>query len=265
MIRQFALASASVIALTAAANAADMYRPSEGLSLKDGPVYEPVWTGFYVGVNGGYGWNPSDRDITLTNAADNKKSFHVPGHTSDGGFGGGQIGYNWQPFTGGGYKDGPAQYSNFVFGVEADFQGSGIGDTYTAPIREFGDLANVKADLGYFGTVRGRIGYAAGSTLLYFTGGFAYGGINTAVWDNTGSLKKDETLTGYVLGGGIEHMFTPCLSLKVEYQYLNLGDYRLTDGVGSANQTVSGPIDAEFHTVRVGLNYHILPGYEPLK
>jgi outer membrane immunogenic protein len=154
MVRQFVLASATFIALTVAANAGDMYRPSEGVSLKDGPVYEPVWTGFYAGVNGGYGWSPNSKDITLYNEG---KEFHVPGRASDGGFGGGQSGYNWQPLTGGGYKDGPAR-GNFVFGVEADIQASDIGDKYTAPIREFGDLANVKADLDYFGTVRGRIG-----------------------------------------------------------------------------------------------------------
>jgi outer membrane immunogenic protein len=85
------------------------------------------------------------------------------------------------------------------------------------------------------------------------------------VWDATGALKKDEILTGYVLGGGIEHEFMPRLSLKVEYQYIDLGDYRLAEGTGSASQATSGKIDAGFHTVRAGLNYHILPGYEPLK
>jgi outer membrane immunogenic protein len=252
---------ASAIAIVSA-NAADMYRAPEGVGgYKDGPVYVAPWAGFYVGVNGGYGWSPDDKDITLYNEG---KVFHVPGHTSDGGFGGGQIGYNWQPLSGGGYKDGPV-LGNFVFGVEADIQGSGIGDNYTARIREFNDFANVKADLDYFGTVRGRVGYAVDATLLYFTGGFAYGGINTAVSNPTGTLKNNETLTGYVLGGGIEHKFTPSLSFKVEYQYIDLGDYRLTEGVGSANQASSGNIDANFHTIRVGLNYYIGSIYEPLK
>ncbi|MGB9025152.1 MAG: outer membrane beta-barrel protein [Rhodomicrobium sp.] len=250
MIRLICLTSLSVFALAASANAADMYHAPEGVSLKDAAVDEPVWTGFYAGLNTGYGWSANVENILLYNEG---KSFHVPGRTSSGVFGGGQIGYNWQPLTAGGYKDGPA-LSNFVFGVEADIQGSGIGDKYNTIIPEFDYPANVKADLDYFGTVRGRIGYIVDRTLFYFTGGLAYGGIDTSVYDYTGAIKNDGILTGYALGGGAEHKLTPKLSLKAEYQYIDLGEYRLTQGSGSATQTTTGNLDANFHTVRIGLN-----------
>lgn len=130
-------------ALALPANAADVYRGG----LKDGPppvfVAAPTWTGFYIGVNGGYGGTANDGPLSPS-----------------GGFGGGQIGYNWQGLFG---------YSPWVLGIEADFQGSGISDS----IGYAGDY--LQTSLNWFGTVRGRVGYSFGPALLYATGGFAYG------------------------------------------------------------------------------------------
>ncbi len=56
MLKRALLASVGVFVLSVGANAADLYRAPEGGSLKDTPVYSPVWTGFYAGVNGGYAW-----------------------------------------------------------------------------------------------------------------------------------------------------------------------------------------------------------------
>ena len=142
------LTSALVLA-AASANAADIYRPEAG-GYKDGPAYVPVntWTGFYIGANGGYGWNANHHSDDLLDPA--------------GGFGGGQIGYNWQ----GGFGFGP----HLVLGIEADIQGADISDS----------VAGVKSQVNWFGTVRGRIGYAFDRTLIYGTGGFAYGEVETA-------------------------------------------------------------------------------------
>jgi outer membrane immunogenic protein len=267
--------SLTSIAALAAADAADVYVPPAPGGYKDGPVYSPLWTGLYAGVNGGYGWSDSDSNLSGSNGCppspgavqigayslipctpfSGSKSFG-----SDGGFGGGQIGYNWQPLTGGGYKDGPAR-GNFVFGIEADIQGAGIDGSAT--ISGSGLSATGKDELQWFGTVRGRIGYAFDTTLVYFTGGLAFGGVKDTLSSGTKSVSKDDTDTGYVLGGGLEHYFNPRWSGKVEYQYINLGDDKLTltDGVNSAT------LDAEhkYHTIRVGLNYHFDRGYEPLK
>src|SRR5258706_13123413 len=103
----FGLTLISALALGAfSANAADMYRAAPAGGYKDEPVYVAnTWTGFYVGVNGGYGWTPSD-------------STFGTDFSPSGGFGGGQIGYNWQGAFGLG--------SHLVLGVEADIQGAGI-------------------------------------------------------------------------------------------------------------------------------------------
>jgi outer membrane immunogenic protein len=278
----FAFTLTSVAAL-ASAHAADMYRAPEGGGYKDAPVYGAAWTGFYVGVNGGYGWSANDSKLTTVNdgyGGTGSKSF-----STSGGFGGGQIGYNWQPASSGGSKDGPAS-SPFVFGVEADIQGAGIDgssalsfvDTNNNPHAAVPAASAGKNELEWFGTVRGRIGYAWGPTLAYFTGGFAFGGVKDALtltdFSNPGNpttkVSHNTTDTGYVLGGGVEHLFSPRWSAKIEYQYIDLGSDKLTAVIPVIHPQGSGAIatlDAEhqYHTVRVGLNYHFGTVYEPLK
>ena len=203
----------SVVAL-ASANAADIYR---GGGYKDGPGYVAVnWSGFYAGVNAGYG--SSDNTDVLSPA---------------GGFGGGQIGYNWQGMFG---------HPALVLGVEADIQGADISDS----------AYDNSSKMDWFGTVRGRLGYAFDRALIYATGGLAFGGVN-----NDGF---SETQTGWVIGGGLEYKLTPAWSVKGEYQYLDLDANSfvgpLGDGTGTRTQV---------STFRTGLNYHVGNGYEPLK
>ena len=227
-----------------------------------GPRYaQPfTWTGFYIGGNGGYAWSPNNdqlRDVT------NGPGNQFFGLSPEGGFGGGQIGYNWQIF-------GP-----LVIGVEADIQGSAITDSFKWT------LARQESDVDWFGTVRGRLGFAADRALFYATGGYAYGHVRNAELGigNGGSVNyiADNTASGYAVGGGIEYKFSPAWSIKTEYQYFNLG---LNDPVVVActfpcalGKSLSsfGPgvtvRDDEFHTIRVGLNYHfgVDDIYAPLK
>ncbi len=209
----------SALALTA--NAADIYRGG----LKDGPapVYAPVqsWTGLYVGVNGGYGWASGDNN----------------GFSPSGGFAGGQVGYNWQGVLGLG--------SPWVLGIEADLQGSGISDSSDG----------VEVSLNYFGTVRGRLGYAIDRTLLYVTGGLAYGEVEA----KAGPDSVSDTQTGYVIGGGVEYKLNPAWSLKGEYQFISLD---ANDTVGSLKGDNSDR--SEVHTLRLGLNYHVGQTFAPL-
>ena len=216
------LSLTSILALPA--NATDIYRGG----LKDGPppvyVAAPTWSGFYIGVNGGYGWTANDGPLAPS-----------------GGFGGGQIGYNWQGLFG---------YSPWVIGIEADIQGAGISDS--AYYRE--------NSLNWFGTVRGRIGYAFGPALLYATGGFAYGEVESK-WDG---FSVSETQTGYVVGGGLEYKFNPAWSVKAEYQFINL-DASDLNGAGPLNGNWGNSDRSEINTFRVGLNYAVgHGGFGPL-
>ena len=146
-------------------------------------------------------------------------------------------------------------------------------------------VTQVSKTLGYIGTVRGRIGFLCTPTLLvYGTGGLAYGGASsntsqfqvgtdpafgpalTPAWLAAGSYSN--TRTGWAAGGGLEWMFFPNWSAKVEYLYYDLGSINYGSGVlGSVlNVVVPGqPLflngawtSARFegHIVRSGVNYH---------
>ncbi len=288
MIRHIVLASVSVVALTAAANAADMYGPAGGY--KDEFVPASIWTGFYAGVNGGYGW--SAENATLSGTASEAPACSTSTATacspivsgsgtntfgSDGEFAGGQIGYNFQPVGG-----------HYVFGVEADIQASGIKGSQQISTLLSAALADVygTSELDWFGTVRGRVGYAFNRSLIYATGGVAFGGVKdsltvgalNATVNNPVTWSSSATETGYVVGGGIEHYILPNWSIKAEYQYIDLGSDE--SPTVKAGATVTGPVHGQaaqgsasatlnaehaYETVRIGLNYHILSDFEPLK
>jgi outer membrane immunogenic protein len=243
------LTVASAVALTSA-NAADMYvaGPAGPGGYKDAP-YVASWAGFYVGVNGGYGWSANGVSNGFVDDSPN-------GADPAGGFGGGQIGYNWQGVW----------HPRLVLGVEADVQGAGIQDSIHDV--NFGDSA--KTSLDWFGTVRGRVGYAFDGVLPYFTGGFAFGGFDKSfsgpVLVGT-PYHLNDTATGYVLGGGVEYKVSPAWSVKAEFQYINLGKNDLTNPAGLHFSRFTDSLFKEdaFNTVRFGLNYHFISAYEPLK
>jgi outer membrane immunogenic protein len=227
------------VAALASANAADL-----GGGYKDAP-YVARWAGFYAGVNGGAGWS-ADNDLFAVSPVFN-------GLNPSGGFGGGQIGYNWQ-----GAWFGPS----IVLGIEADIQGSGIEDQQTVQGVGF------KSSLDWFGTVRGRLGYTMGSSLLYATGGFAFGGVDNEITAGGQTAKSSTTGTGYAIGGGWEYKFNPAWSVKAEWQYINLGRNDPTLAGVNICTAPGSPFkcqDDTFSIVRAGINYHIRPAYEPLK
>jgi outer membrane immunogenic protein len=209
-------------AIAFSASAADLGRGG----YKDGPVYAAVdWTGLYAGFNAGGGGTSNDGVLSPS-----------------GGFAGGQVGYNWQGVFG--------MSHNWVVGLEADIQGSGIDDSSA--------LLGLKSSLNWFGTLRGRIGYAFGPTLVYGTGGFAFGEVeNTVV-----PFRVSETQTGYVVGGGVEHKFSPTWSVKAEYQFISL-DAGSLSGAGPLGFTLGDR--SEINTFRVGLNYRFGHTYDVLK
>jgi outer membrane immunogenic protein len=246
------LATGALLSLTDGAAAADLSRASPSQPAYSAPqpyVVTGSWAGFYAGVNGGYGWSGGEGAIGYSGG--------LPGGDSsgrakpEGGFGGGQIGYNFQR-------------GSLVLGFEADFQGSGIDNRVTGTSAAGAPFTS-KEDVDWFGTARGRIGFSAGNVLLYGTGGFAYGDVRERAFDNGAAAGSNGTQTGWAAGGGIEYKISPAWSLKGEYQYIELGKQSLS-GVdsGGAAVTTNG-VDTALHTVRLGLNYRFGGGSEPLK
>jgi outer membrane immunogenic protein len=120
--------------------------------------------------------------------------------------------------------------------------------------------------LHWFGTFRGRLGYAISRDILvYGTGGIAYGRVDTDIeqlsrirWpglDPNEINETSETLVGWAVGAGTEYAFHRNWSLRAEYLYADLGkanvyDYR-DDEIGLTIDK-----DVNIHTLRLGLNYH---------
>lgn len=206
-MKKIAMALAALAMTGAAAQAADM--PVKARTYAPiAPVYN--WTGFYAGLNLGYGW-----------ASDSLRGV----------VGGGQIGYNWQA-------------GNVLFGVEADFQGSGQKRSDTV------GAFTVDQKIPYFGTVRGRLGYAAGPWLLYGTAGVGWVNLKATVSAPGGSVSDNTTKAALAVGGGLEYMFAPAWSAKLEYLYLDTGNTDLTL-FGTTFQS-----RAKDNIVRAGVNYH---------
>ena len=190
-MRKFTLALLAVAATlaTGAANAADLPRKAPPMVMP-APVFS--WTGFYIGINGGYGW------------ADTKNGFTEFDNASGGVFGV-QGGFNYQ-FAG----------SPIVIGIEADYQGANI----KADGIFFGTLTNV--ELERFGTVRGRLGFAWDRFLIYGTGGWAYGAQTEISLGFPFFVSGRQELSGWTAGAGIEWAFAPNWSAKIEYLHLDL-------------------------------------------
>jgi outer membrane immunogenic protein len=239
-----ALAVTSSVALTDLASAADL--PVKALPRP--VVAAPYnWTGFYIGVNAGGSWGHQDNSLETTTG--------VIGFTNsdriDGFIGGGQIGYNWQ-------------VNQWVFGLEADFQGSGQkggGGFSITPVGFFAAALPATTiayedKLNWFGTVRGRIGWAFDRWMPYITGGWAYGHgevSGTTVVGVVGtSFSASQDYSGWTIGGGVEWAFQNNWSAKIEYLYIDFGDGP-TVAVSPALNIASGKLTDNI--VRVGVNY----------
>jgi len=190
------------------------------------------WTGFYIGGNVGYSWGRARTDGDLT-GTQNVSVFRTAGPTLvssvttalgtlpligradvNGFIGGGQAGYNWQRGT-------------WLFGLEADIQGSNeraTSDVCTAAGCPAGSglfTANYKLD--WFGTARGRVGFLpTDRVLLYATGGLAYGHLSANA--PLLPLSWGSTRAGWTIGAGVEAAIDNHWSVKLEYLYMDLGN-----------------------------------------
>lgn len=237
------LLSAAVIGLgSVPALAADMATRPYAKAPALAAVYD--WTGFYVGVNAGVGIARNSVQHDLFGTGSPYSFFTQP----VGGFGGGQIGYNWQTGT----ILGP-----LVLGVEADLQGSGLSDNRTN-FSIGGGGTSYGQQLDWFGTARGRVGFAKGPVLGYFTAGYAFGNVKTNASQSlagfTTTFATDRTQGGWVIGSGVEAALGGNWTGKIEHLYLNLGNK--TD---VSTLFVPTPINTEIreHVFRVGLNYRV--------
>ena len=205
-----------------------MAGPSFGADLpRKGPRYVAPfsWSGFYVGLNGGYGWGTS----TWTNPALND-SFAVKG-----GLAGATLGYNLQ--TGA-----------WVWGLEGDFDASWIKGSDNVAGGICGGVSGCQTSNTWLATGRGRIGYAWGRWMPYLTGGAAFGNIKMTP---NGGTSASQTKLGYTFGSGVEYAFMGAWSAKLEYLYVDLGK----STCGAATCGIDTDVKFKTSIVRLGVNY----------
>ncbi len=230
-----ALAAAVATALSSAGLAADLGSSQSRRGWGPQPGYYPPvfrWTGFYAGIQAGYGWGSTDA-VSSTLSSGVSQGFS---YTTSGAVGGVHAGYNWQT-------------SNLVFGVETDLEASGIGGSAIGTLGG-GHITNID----WLGSIRARAGLTTGSTLFYLTGGLAYGGLavdRSAGAGFTPFIGASDWQTGWTLGGGVEHAFAPNVTARIEYRYTDLGQITYTSPTANLTDTS----DVTQSAIRAGLSF----------
>jgi len=216
------VAALALLAVSFSAKAADIPRP----------IYKGVpsviayynWTGFYAGINVGYAWGTSDWSDSLlgTFASNSPKGFLI----------GGTLGYNYQ--TG-----------SFVWGLEGDIAWADVNGSVSCGLGLTCETSN-----RWFGTARGRLGYAFDRFLPYITGGAAFGDVRANL--NPGPLlSASDTRVGWTVGAGLEYAFLGNWTAKIEYLYVDLGSFN----AGFTPALVPTSVNFKENIVRAGLNY----------
>jgi outer membrane immunogenic protein len=222
MMKRILLASLALAAMGAAASPAAAADLPRQMPVK-APAYAPAyftWTGFYLGINGGWGFGHSNWSGIPTG------DFSV-----NGGLIGGTAGYNWQ-------------FGQAVFGLEGDLDWSGISGSTTTNCP-----AGCKTSNNWLSTVRGRLGYAGDRWMPYVTGGAAFGDIKATV---PGFAGVDTTKAGWTVGAGVEYAFAGPWSAKLEYLYVDLGNNNCGFSCGAVSPD---NVNLKTNIVRGGINY----------
>lgn len=208
------LASTVFLTATGAACAADAVTQESAAEIIPAGF---VWTGGYVGLQGGY---------ALTNGEVGGNGATYMDDRFGGGLLGVHAGYNWQ--SGG----------SFVGGIEMDVEHVWNKHGFS--------LGGGPAEMGtgWQGSARLRAGYAVDRTLLFATGGVAM---------TSGYLKipadgydHSKTFVGWTIGAGIEHAFTDNWTGRVEYRYADFG---------SQSFPIGFDLNFKQQSLRAGISY----------
>jgi outer membrane immunogenic protein len=210
------LALAALLLGSLAAQAADLPQPSYKAPAYVAPAYAN-WSGFYLGLNAGYGFGSSSWDDPAISVS---PKGPVAGVT---------FGYNFQTGL-------------WVWGVEADVDYSGIKGSGDC----FGGSCETK--LSWLATGRARLGYAGWNNWLpYITGGVADGSVKaTSPFGDATSNKL-----GWTAGLGVEWAFLSNWSAKLEYLYVSLGSVDCS----TCSPTGTDNVSFKSNLVRLGVNY----------
>jgi outer membrane immunogenic protein len=196
-----------------------------------------TWTGWYVGVQGGYSWTHSQSSYDDPTLALNFPIDPIDASGFSGGFEGG-----WN------YQVNP----NFVVGIEGDVSFANLTETIPdlagSTLHSPGQTITSTTDFG--ANLRGRAGILVSAhTLLFGAAGLALSHATVTATD--GNLSDQATLCGWTIGGGFEEAVTSTVSAKLEYLYSDTGKHTWYDG-----QAYSSTSTGTGNTLRAGINLH---------
>ncbi|KAA0970865.1 porin family protein [Aureimonas fodinaquatilis] len=255
------LAAGFVAAMTFPAAAADVIY-NEPIVTPIAALEVPSWTGFYLGVQGGGGFNPSSPDnFSIVPSFPGAFPASAFGSNYESSFGSG--------FVGGGHVGYDYQINNWVLGAVLDINAANLSQSQSA-FSSTPAFYTAERELDYFATGRLRAGYlVTPTTLFYATGGVAYGDVsyrfsaNSAPFATASAFPDSSDRWGYTVGGGMDFLVTDNISFGVEYLYTNLGDDdsytrfvsgAFGGGVGGFTD-FTGSSDFDFHTITAKISY----------
>lgn len=228
------------------------------------------WSGCYIGANLGVGFN--DTEVTTAPG----EGFSILPLATPAAFaaatrrydfsdtsiaGGGQVGCRRQDAG-----------SPWVLGLEADINATGFGDSksvsYAANVPWLASDDVITSRVDWYGTVRGRLGYAIDDVMVFATAGLAFGGVEASyesqqlpafLGPHFGG-EDDRVQFGWTVGGGIEWALADRWSLRAEYLHVDLGDldYRAyRPAPDPPTFWWDNKVDTAFDVVRLGVSYQI--------
>jgi outer membrane immunogenic protein len=214
-MKKFLLATVGLVALGMAAPAAAADLPARTYTKAPPPMIPALydWSGFYTGLNGGWGSSHKCWDSLLPSGT----FFASEGcHDATGGVAGGQIGYRWQS-------------SAWVFGVEGQGDWAGLrGSNVSLIAPAFTNTSKIDA----FGLFTGQVGYAWNTVLAYVKGGAAVTddrfSVSTTAGNVLAGITGNQTRWGGTVGAGLEFAFAPSWSAAIEYDHLFMQDKSTT-------------------------------------
>ena len=225
-MKRILLVGALAFATATGAFGADLPAPPPYVVPPPPPAF--TWAGFYLGLNGGYGFGRANWK--------NSPLGTIGTFATDGGLAGGTIGGNYQ-------------WNQFVIGLEGDVDWQNLrGSQSGAPCAPLGTCATAS---NWLSTIRGRVGFAANRALLYGTGGVAFTNIKASF---SALPYGGGNEPGWTAGAGVEFAMTDNWTAKLEYLYAG---FRQTSSCAVSSCGAAAPVNVSLNEniVRVGVNY----------
>lgn len=203
-MKKIIIASLACIVLSGSAVAADM-KVKAPILKAPAPVFS--WTGCYIGGNLGGAWSHTDTNRVSRDTIGAAPAVY--GTEDDSGFvGGGQVGCDYQVSP------------NLVIGAKGQFEFGNIKGSHA--LVDFPTFSQTNS-ISNIDTATGRIGFLVQpAVLLYVQGGGAWIRDENTVLLPSGGVSESASfnLSGPIVGGGVEWMIVPNLSVFAEYTYI---------------------------------------------